>query len=109
MSRTANSGEGEGSGRLDFARLVSLDRPVAESLQVVPRIPGPLKLLEPQLARVPAALPVVRAGVDEHPDSTLEQTRDVELRRNGVLVEALVESATDAGVAAAEVLWRFNA
>lgn len=66
-----------------------------EALQVVPRVPGPLELLEPQFARVPAALPVVRAGVDEHADATIEEARDVELRWNNILVQTLVEGTAN--------------
>ena len=88
---------------LDLAGGMPADHPVAEALRAVRRGARPLELLEPEAARDPVALPVVRARVDEHAHAALEQARDVVLRRHGVLVHARVEGAPDVRRARAEV------
>jgi hypothetical protein len=57
----------------------------------------------------PIALPVVRAGVDEHAHATVEQPRDVVLRRVPELVERAVERGAYARIAAGEVTRRLHA
>ena len=104
MPSTADRGERQRACGLHFPSFVPVNLPVTEVVCVVQGVARPLELLEPELARVPAALPVVRARVDEDGDPALEQARDVELRGYGKLVEALVESAVDVHVAAAEVV-----
>ena len=105
MSSTADRGERQRACGLHFPSFVPVNLQVTEVVCVVQGVARPLELLEPELARVPTALPVVRARVQQGAHAALEQARDVVLRRHRVLVQPRVERGADGGCARAERGW----
>lgn len=95
MSRASDSHESKQRRLLRLAGLRPPCAPVAPLLYSVLRLPAPVKLVDPQLVRDPVTLPVVRAGIDEDTDTSVEKIGDVVLGVHRPFVHMCVEASTD--------------
>jgi hypothetical protein len=105
MARSEKGDERESAKLFGLpSRIPVLDAPVTPLCGAVSRRSRPLEGLRPHDVRHPVTLPVVRARIDEHAHTALEQPGHVVLRRVRKLVHVGDEELVHGGRAACEVV-----
>ncbi len=95
VSGPPNGGKRQYASSFRLTSFLSINHPLPPLLGCVRFFSSPFQSVRPQLVRYPVALPIIRSRIYQDSNPPFQQTSNVELGWDGVLVHVSIEIASD--------------